>query len=215
MPTRSRFHPVNPSALRSLRRQLGWSQAELGKRAGYCERVIRKAEAGGSLSINTIDNLVLTFLTHNIPVTARELIYSEDVLAQRFIGSYDSHGVAMLDQCEQYLTDDFTLDVSAVKTVLQIAGKYVGKERFNAFLGSYFKHFTREANSLTPTYLTAKGRVAAQFEEKLQFLGEDIPPFWVNVHFYFHAGQIARADVQFDYVLVTNTIEDIRRRADY
>lgn len=213
MPTRARFHPVNPTAIRSLRRQLGWSQAELGRRAGYCERVIRKAEAGGSLSINTIENLVQTFVTNNLQVTTRELIYSEDILAQRFLSSYDSLGLGMLKDAEPFLTEDFVFHIPAEQSILEIAGTYEGKTRFQEFLNQFFSHFKRKTDSLTPTYLTGKGRVVAHFDEQLEYQGTALPPVWVNLHFYFRGGQISRVEAQFDYALALAAIERISASA--
>lgn len=56
----SKLLAVNGIAVRSRRKELGWSQVELGHRSGYSERVIRKAEAGGTLRLQTIKDLAMT-----------------------------------------------------------------------------------------------------------------------------------------------------------
>ena len=210
MLTRSRFQPVNPNAIRDLRRQLGWSQAELGKRAGYCERVIRKAEAGGSLSVSTIENLVQTFVSHDLKVTTRELIYSEENLAQEFLDCYSTHGVQMLKHCEPLLSEDFVFNVSAAKSVLPYAGEYHGKEGFQGLLAKFFMLFTRQTEGFAPTILSSKGSAIAHFEERLQAPGVSLPAIWVNLHFQFKAGQISRIDAQFDYAQVMASLKQIQ-----
>lgn len=213
MQTRPRFQPVNPTAIRELRRQLGWSQAELGKRAGYCERVIRKAEAGGSLSVSTIENLVQTFVANNLNVTTRELIYSEENLAQIFVKCYENYGVNMLKHCEQFLSNDFVLNIPASKNVMPYAGEHLGKDEFQSLLEKFFRYFSRQAGSPSPTFLSSKGRAIACFEERLRFMDCVLPPIWVNVHFYFKTGQISRVDIQCDYVSATASAQKIYRSA--
>ncbi len=53
----SRSVLVHGRMIRSLRKMHGWTQAELAKRAGYSERLIRKAELGGRLMPETIADL--------------------------------------------------------------------------------------------------------------------------------------------------------------
>ncbi len=210
--TKSRFHAVNAKLLVSLRRRAGWSQAELGKRAGYCERVIRKAEAGGKLSMETIENLAQTFSNAAIPITTKELIYSEELLARSFVESYDGHGVAMLDHCGDFWLLSSFFNVPAKKSVLKLAGVYNGKDEFQTFLNRFFSFFTRRPSSLATTYLTGDGRVVAHFEDILNFYSHDLPPIWVNLHFYFRDGLISRIDHQFDYVTTVSAIEEIRHK---
>lgn len=210
--TKSRFHAVNSKLLRSLRRRAGWSQAELGKRAGYCERVIRKAEAGGKLSMETIENLAQTFSNASILTTTKELIYSEELLARTFVESYDGHGVGMLDHCGDHLAPEFVFNVPAKKSVLKLAGAYNGKGEFQTFLNRFFSFFSRRPSSLATTYLMGEDRVLAHFEDTLCFHNHDLPPIWVNLHFYFRDGLISRIDHQFDYVAVVTAIKEIRNK---
>ncbi len=51
---------VNAKNFRQIRKRLGWSQVELGRRSGYSERVIRKAESGGVVRRRTLSELALT-----------------------------------------------------------------------------------------------------------------------------------------------------------
>ncbi len=51
---------VQGEYLRYLRRSRGWTQQELARRAGYCDRLIRKAERNGFLLPETIEVLAET-----------------------------------------------------------------------------------------------------------------------------------------------------------
>ncbi len=64
---------VNGVTIRFRRKQLGWSQVELGHRAGYSERVIRKAEANGTLRLQTIKDLAMTLSVGGQLLTFQDL----------------------------------------------------------------------------------------------------------------------------------------------
>lgn len=71
---RKRYSSINGTYLRSLRLSRGWTQAEFGRRAGYSERLIRKAESGGNLLLDTIDDLAATLSQINDKVTSESLV---------------------------------------------------------------------------------------------------------------------------------------------
>lgn len=62
-PEHQRGIQVQGEYLRYLRKSRGWTQSELAERAGYCERLIRKAEKDGFLLPETIDVLAETLST--------------------------------------------------------------------------------------------------------------------------------------------------------
>ena len=108
-----RCQAVNGSMLRSCRVQLGWSQVELGHRSGYSERVIRKAEAGGSLRFQTIQDLAMTMSVNGQAVSFQDLTIDLESIARRFVESYDSLGCDMLIACSNIFADDFVFNCSA------------------------------------------------------------------------------------------------------
>ena len=73
MSSNAKLHAVNGVVVRSRRKQLGWSQVELGQRSGYSERVIRKAEAGGTLRFQTIKDLAMTLSLGGLIVSFQDL----------------------------------------------------------------------------------------------------------------------------------------------
>lgn len=209
MPQSPRFQSINAKLLRSLRRKVGWSQSELGKRAGYCERVIRKAEAGGKLNLETIENIAQTFSGISIPITSRELIFSEELLARKFVESYVSLETRMLDECIDFLDSDFVFQVPAPASYVNFAGTYNGINEFKHFLDQFYSVFTRRPSSISVNYYSGSGRVVASFEDTLSSNGTPLPQIWVNLHFYFKDGLIARVDQQIDYFTVLAALEAI------
>lgn len=160
--------------------------------------------------METIENLAQTFANAEIPITTKELIYNEELLARSFVESYDGFGVSMLEQCGDFLAPDFVFNVPAQKSILKLAGVYNGKNEFQTFLNRFFSFFTRKPSSLATTYLSGEGRVVAHFEDVLCFYAHELPPIWANLHFHFRDGLICRVDHQFDYVTTVKAIEEIR-----
>jgi transcriptional regulator with XRE-family HTH domain len=215
MPQSPRFQSLNARLLRSLRRRVGWSQSELGKRAGYSERVIRKAEAGGKLNLETIENIAQTLSTVSIPITGRELIFSEELLARKFVESYDAFGIKMLEECGDFLDENFFFHVPAPGAILQWAGTYVGLPEFQHFLNRFFSVFTRCPASLHVHYLSSSGRVIASFEDTLSANEKLLPGIWVNLHFYFNEGLISRVDQQFDYLTALAAMDAVQLKKGF
>ncbi len=88
----SRFRLVNTDLLRDLRVQRGWSQKDLAKKAGYTDRLVRKAELGGKLDVETIRNIAEALSTPHETITLDSLIHDNLSIAKRFVQGYDSLG---------------------------------------------------------------------------------------------------------------------------
>lgn len=69
----SKLLAVNGVTIRRRRKELRWSQVELSQRAGYSERVIRKAEAGGTLRLQTIKDLATALSADRVILTFHDL----------------------------------------------------------------------------------------------------------------------------------------------
>lgn len=209
MSTEPRFHIVNGRKLRDFRRRLGWSQSELARRSGYSERVIRKAESGGSLKLDTLQVLAEALSVNGTEVKPVDLTIDEMSITKDFVQKYDSMGQEMLASCSHYLSDDFELHCPADKQSLPFGGVWKGILGLQEFLDSFFKLFERKANSIEPVYMTGEDRVVARFEEKVSFRDIDLPPYWVNMHFHFRDGLISRIDDEFDVHGVSKSLDDV------
>jgi transcriptional regulator with XRE-family HTH domain len=73
---------VNGPRLQSLRQQAGLTQDQLASKSRYSDRLIRKAEASGPLRKSTIAVLAAALCTDQQTVTAADLIFSHEALAE-------------------------------------------------------------------------------------------------------------------------------------
>jgi transcriptional regulator with XRE-family HTH domain len=80
-----RSYPCNPELIKFLRERKKWSQKQLAKESGYCERLICKAEAGGSIASATIDVLAKTLSTPDMRIHPEDLISDPVALSRKFI----------------------------------------------------------------------------------------------------------------------------------
>ena len=82
-----RSYPCNPELLKFFRRRKRWSQKQLATKCGYCERLICKAESGGSVSSETIGVLAKTLSSKDKKVYPEDLISDPVALSKKFIES--------------------------------------------------------------------------------------------------------------------------------
>jgi len=189
----SRFLPIDACKLRSLRTQLGWTQGELARVAGYSERLIRKAEASGTLSIMTVRDLAGALSTCGRTITVDELTLDLLAIAQQFVKSYDSHGKSMVYRCEHLLAEHFVFCNSAQNFDALFSGGWKGRYGLQQFTELFFANFERQSNSLEPTFEYLNSHVSARYVETLTYRGRGLPVV-VNLKFQFNRGLICRID---------------------
>lgn len=80
-----RSYPCNPELIKYLRERKKWSQKRLAKESGYCERLICKAESGGSIASATIEVLAQTLSCKEMRVFPEDLISDPVALSRNFI----------------------------------------------------------------------------------------------------------------------------------
>lgn len=73
---RMRAFAVDGSRLRSLRATRGWTQIEAAARAGLSERLLRKAENGEPIELQSISILSQLYSTPAAPLTPNDLLVS-------------------------------------------------------------------------------------------------------------------------------------------
>ena len=203
-------HTVNGLIIRENRKNLGWSQVELGHRSGYSERVIRKAEAGGSLRLQTILDLAMTMSVQGRSVSLQDLTIDFVSIARRFVESYDWLGRKMLSACRDLFHPDFSFSCSADPKQVSFAGVWKGPHGFQEFLDRFFDTFTRERGTLKPIFMASHDRVVARFEDQVRFHGQEMSAYWVNFHFQFRDGLLIRIDDEFDSLNLSRSIEQLQ-----
>jgi transcriptional regulator with XRE-family HTH domain len=196
--------------LRELRTRSGLTQVELARRAGYSERLIRKAEAGGSLSLATIADLAEALSAHSRWINPAELCSSHEALARLFVDSYDEHERLMLDYCRHVLALDFVFQFAG-ESRSTLAGEWLRAEGLQAWLDELFSMVTRPTRRcLQVSYLTDREEVTARYSDALVAGDQSCHTMWVNLHFTFSEGRIQRIVYQCD----TSLIGQLEERCD-
>lgn len=195
----SRFRQINGNTLKKHRLNRGWSQSELARKAGYSERLIRKAEAGGSLSFETIADLAEALSDDQRCIAADHLLFDDHLsMAQQFVKGYDELGANMVQSYSHLFADHVLIHCPADPQQVPFAGEWHGIDGLQQFLNHFFSIFVRVPLSLSPSFMVGEGRVSARYDDRLIFKGIVLPPFWVNLHFHFEQGLIARIDDEYD-----------------
>ena len=185
------------------------SQVELSRRSGYSERVIRKAEAGGTLQLETIQDLAIAMSVDGHSIAFQDLTIDLVSIAKRFVESYDSRGCNMLQACRDIFADDFAFNYPADPTQVPFAGVWQGPSKFHEFLLQFFAIFSRKNGILKPIYMISRERVVVRFEDQVCYQGHQVPMFWVNLHFHFRNGLVTRIDYEFDCLNFSQSLKQI------
>lgn len=203
---------INGRLFADLRKQLGLTQLDLANRAGYSERVIRKAESGGPLRFDTIRDLSQCLSSPNAVVEPKHLLQSNLELAVQFVHAYDHYGRDALSHCRGLFADDFEFFCPGDTEQVAFAGLWKGAQGMQRFFDNFFSLFTRNVGSLNPTYFEAEDRVVARYEDQVFFETHAMPPFWVNLHFHFRDGLISRIDDEYDTRLAAESFLELLKR---
>lgn len=206
MLSRGRSVPVCGDRLRHFRQTQGLTQGELAYRAGYSERLVRKAEAGGTLSYNALADFAEALSTEERPVSIGDLCVSPLSIAKQFVTAYDNHGVAMLDYCGHLLAKKFVFRCMGNPSS-NLYGLWHGREGMQRWLDAFFSIVTRpNYGCLQVSYLESGERVTARYRDRFKAIDGSLHEMWVNLHFTIRAGLIECIDDECD-TYVANVLE--------
>lgn len=194
----SRSARINPDSLRSLRAQLGITQRDLARIAGYSERLIRKAESGGALSMESISNLAEALSRHGVPVTSQELVLDLASIAKHWLSAFDTYGREMILHVRHHLSPDFIFVCPGDPKVAPFIGTWSGIDGLQQWLNHFFAVFKRLPLT-DPVCTVGEKAVNIRFWES-GYIGEQLcGPIRINMHFQFNAeGLICRIDDDYD-----------------
>ncbi len=164
---------VHGQSIVEQRRKLGWSQEELSRRSGYSIRLVRKAEAGGSIRADTLQTICDTFAQAGCCIKVDDLVCNILSVAQRIVYCYDHFGRDLLKHCGELFTDDMVYHIHADPAQVPYAGRWVGKDGFQQMLDIFHDMFTRRPGTLQPTFLVGDDRVHARFLDQAVYKGEE------------------------------------------
>jgi len=118
----------NGAKVVALRNQLGWTQEDLAEKAGYSDRLIRKAEAGHTVSAVTLTTLAEAFQQHGVLVTSAELEMGPIAIARRFIECMYTETTGVIDAMTEYVSEDVVVHFAGDMNVFPFAGSHQGKD---------------------------------------------------------------------------------------
>lgn len=198
MRTNSRSVRINSEYLRRLRTQLGLTQCDLARIAGYTERLIRKAEAGGTLSRESVNNLVEALARQGAQITSQQLMLDIASVANEWLDAFDRHGREMVPYVRHHLAREFVFVCPGNPSVAPFIGTWCGVEGLQRWLDLYCGIFRRVP--LTDRSCTVgEDAVNIRFLESGYIGDQFCGPIRINMHFYFDAyGLICRIDDDYD-----------------
>jgi len=130
--------PCNGKLIAQLRKQLGWTQNDLGKKSGFTERLIVKAEASQNISASTLHIIAETFLEAGAQVTAGDLSANPAALALEFILSMYKHGPKVIDVNERFLSPDLVVHFAGDPKIFPFAGTHIGIEAARVAFAAFY-----------------------------------------------------------------------------
>lgn len=203
MKKNARFIEINGRDLRARRLGRGWTQQQLARIAGYTERLIRKAELGGTLDIKTVEDLADALSTPDCPVGVASLTVNIAAVARRWVEAMEQHEVRMVPVVECFLAEGFEFVCPGEPGTLPFIGTFRGALGLQQWLQLYFGHIRRE-KKLEVEYMFGEDTVIARWLESGTFLGMPAPPIRINMHFRFTGGLISRIVNDYDTLTAVN-----------
>ena len=118
--------------LKHFRNLCGWTQEELSRRSGYCDRLIRKAESGKSISFEAIEVLAQSLCSNDVQVSVEDLICSPKQTVHRLLNVIHGDYVPSL-QTEPLATDQVSVKCKGNERV-PFTGEFNGQDGLTAWL---------------------------------------------------------------------------------
>jgi len=125
--------PVNGQRLQTLRQSAGLTQEELAEKAGYSDRLIRKAEASGPLRKSTIADLADALSTTAQKVTSDDLVFSRELIAGDIAAFILNGSLSPPDALSDLLHPGFVLRVAGQDLGIPFAGVIKGARACESF----------------------------------------------------------------------------------
>lgn len=183
---------VNGKLVAFYRLQRGWTQEQLATVAGYTDRVIRKAEASGSLHPDTIEVLAEALSDSDWKVSPEDLVTCPEQMARAVIEAYRHKERQVVANVQGLLHEDLTVYAAGEEVGLPFAGQYRGADGFDTFFGKYFESFTRPDKLLfQPTYFSRGHEVILHGQEAVQANDTlEVISSWIFIKFRFECGRL-------------------------
>ncbi|MDZ4657143.1 MAG: helix-turn-helix transcriptional regulator [Bythopirellula sp.] len=145
METQSWF---NARLLKSLRKELGWTQEDLAERCPLSTRVIAKAEANRRVSAQTVEILVRTLQAAGKAVSFGDFTCDSLSLARKLLRNYAAHGAEFVERSRELIAPDVVAYMDGDPITNPLAGTYRGVDEFDAQMRKFFAVFVRDGGTL-------------------------------------------------------------------
>jgi transcriptional regulator with XRE-family HTH domain len=211
----------NSHLIRSLRKQKGWTQADLADATRRCDRLISKAEAGHPVSASTIQAIADAFSTTEHRIQPVDLIYLPRQRAQEYIQGLYLHQQNILDALGPFFHDQICFQISGDPAVIPFAGRYQGLAEIERYFQTFFACLELPPTQYKPTayeYLAQGNVVIAIGESWLQEIEVPSPLEPENRNnkvvrrFLFDDGRLISLDELYDTWQVANFLKHGTRR---
>ena len=204
----------NGLSIRNLRNQRGWTQRDLARRAGYTERLIRKAESGGALDIQTAMDIAEALSQDLRKVFVDEFFAARDrlTIAKNFLDAFALYGRDMVAYVKHDLTIDFRVRLAAFsRSSTCYLDDWFGLNGLHLLLDRIVRDFSMDEGVADQAYTEGVDLVSARYRQKLWFAGHALEPFWVNLHFRFESDRISTLEVDYDTFAVSRIFSNLQR----
>jgi transcriptional regulator with XRE-family HTH domain len=138
----------NAQLLKSVRKDLGWTQLKLAERAKLSVRVIAKAEAGKGVAERTVHLLVETLQAAGKEVSCDDFLWDPRTKVQRFLHHCHTYKTEAVTHSRELLSRNIHVYMDGNPLSNPLAGTYQGLEEFEALLDTYHDIFVRDGGTL-------------------------------------------------------------------
>ena len=192
----------NGQFLAAQRRARGWTQADLARKAGYTERLVRKAEAGRSVSIQTLHILAQTLSESGEHVAYEDLATDNIALAWQFLRGMYLHSEKVIPMTRHFLATDCVFKFSGDPDVFPFAGTHHGIEAAHRAFTQFFSTLQLPDDKDEYEgfeYMAAESSVFVWGESNIRAIGQvNFEPLKIAMRIDFRNGLLVLFDDRFD-----------------
>lgn len=147
-----RSYQCDGQHLREIRKSRKWSQLEFARHAGYSERLISKAEAGGHLTAAALEVFAQTLTTESSPVFPEDLIVSPEALARSLHYAIHHLQTEMFKRVEHFIDPSVVFHIHGDLSEVPFAGIYRGMDGFQNAIEIFFRTMIVPEDEVADSY---------------------------------------------------------------
>jgi transcriptional regulator with XRE-family HTH domain len=191
----------NATLLKSLRKDLTWTQQELAVRAGLSVRVIAKAESGSPISQITLEKLVNCLREAGKVVTRQDFAVDNLAQVRKYLRNYAEYGANAVAHSRSLFASNLVVHLDCGALSNPLAGCYHGLDEFDLLHRKFCSVFIRGSGTLGDlAQMRLIGQeVLAWGHEFLHVPNVPLgPPCFMMLRFVLQGGEISRLDWFYD-----------------